>query len=105
MRIGSEVVSDADGETVVAQFAIPAVGKYILGQIQAADVVTQSEIHLFPDDACTQTHAQVGTLEQTVVTEDVGFLAAGLVLYFAADAESVIKTCEGLDRNDILDIE
>ena len=101
-RAGLEIVSDADRKAVVAHRALAVA---LLDQIQAADVVTQPEVNAFPDDACTQTHAQVGTLEQTVVTEDVGFLAAGLVLYFAADAESVIKTCEGLDRNDILDIE
>ena len=40
---------------------------------------------------------------RTPRSEDVALLVADL--HFAADAEPVVKTCEGLDRNDVLDVE
>lgn len=97
-----EIVSDADREAVVAYRAV-AVDKIFLNQVQTADVIAQSEVDAVPDDACAQTHAQVGALEHAVVAEDVVFLA--VCFHLAADAETVVKTCERLDRNDVFDVE
>ena len=80
-----EIVSDADREAVVAHRALAVA---LLDQIQAADVVAQSEVNAFPDDAGAQTHAQVGTFQPAFVSEDVALLVADL--HFAADAEPFV---------------
>ena len=104
----SEIVTDGYGQAVVAYFGafgLECVAEEFAApeQVAAADVVAYAQIDASDDEPGARTHAEIHAGEEARGAEHI--LVAVFGLHRAPDAHAAVYAREGLDREEIPDVE
>ena len=104
----SEIVTDVYGQAVVAYFGafgLECVAEEFAApeQVAAADVVAYAQVDASDDEPGARTHAEIHAGEEARGAEHI--LVAVFGLHRAPDAHAAVYAREGLDREEIPDVE
>lgn len=104
----SEIVTDGYGQAVVAYFGafgLECVAEEFAApeQVAAADVVAYAQIDASDDEPGARAHAEIHAGEEARGAEHI--LVAVFGLHRAPDAHAAVYAREGLDREEIPDVE
>ena len=104
----SEIVTDVYGQAVVAYFGafgLECVAEEFAApeQVAAADVVAYAQVDASDDEPGARAHAEIHAGEEARGAEHI--LVAVFGLHRAPDAHAAVYAREGLDREEIPDVE